>query len=235
MRNRVVTLFAVLGVLGISAHQALGTVYTTTYANPADMPVFGTMIDPSGYYRTDGDDPKTAGNALDRNRVYMLDTDWSTFQMLKWDMNSPTNVVRVYPDVEHNGGLNWDYLQWSLWGSKTGAEDPNAWTLLWDPITSSGSNVNDFVVTSWTGTAPSVVYRYGTSLGDDRYADAFTMDFQLSDSYRYIGVRHSTLTPAWDPEINAVAAPVVPEPASLIVWSVVGGLGIAGARLRRKR
>jgi hypothetical protein len=216
MKNRTLALFVIIMLLSSAITLSMLTVkvfavtYTTTYANTSDAPIFGTMIGPSNYYQSDHGSGAVAmpyGNALDDERVWINDAP-PTFTMLKWDMGFSTNFIRVYPNVEHDGGFNWDYLQWSLWGSNTGAEDPNAWTLLWNPKSTSGSSVDDFVVISLDGIAPTTVYRYGSPMGPDNLADAFTMDFNLTTNYRYFGVRASTLAinaGSPDCEIDAIA------------------------------
>ena len=148
-----------LTAFGLFTAKVFAVTYTTAYANSSDTPNFGTMIDPSDYYQSDygtGPSTKPYGNTLDNVRIWIWD-DPNTFMMLKWDMGVTTNSIRVYPNVENDGGYAWDYLQWSLWGSNTGAEDPNAWTLLWNPTSASGSSVNDFVVTSHDGIEPSTI------------------------------------------------------------------------------
>lgn len=217
--------------------------YTTNYANAGDTPVYGTMIDPSSYYNGDGvgyTDPKTAGNALDKQRVYIWDN--SGFRMMKWDMGFATNFVRVYNDAENgwqapNGR---DYLEYSLWGSNSPAENSGAWTLLWDPTAGSGTSVDDLVATNVNGAWLSAkIYRYGTNLdvgtrSGDAYSDAFTIDFSLADSYRYFGIRASTIAVNEgdpDPEMNAVAT--VPVPGAVLLGSI--GMAYSGWRLRRKQ
>lgn len=142
-RWTIAILFAVICSISVGS---ASTTYTKTYANAGDAPIYGTMIDPSGYYNSDhgiGSVAKPYGNALDLERVWIYDPI-NSFQMLKWDMGSKTNFIRVYPSIEHNDQLNWDYMQWSLYGSNQPCEDMNCWTLLYDPLTSSGSTVDDF-------------------------------------------------------------------------------------------
>ena len=226
----VILLVAVMISIGVAiaslvdkpqASVAAGITYTTEYAVEGDAPIFGTMIGPSHYYVSDtgtGATAEAGGNALDQDRVFMYDWNPLTdFRMLKWNMGFATNFVRVYPDVEHDGDLNWDYLQWSLWGSNTGDENANAWTLLWDPISTSGYNVDTFEVKDWNATEPPTtitIYRYGSDLGQNAWDDAFTIDFNLATSYQYFGLRVSTLAlnaGSPDPEVDAVAS-VEPAP-----------------------
>jgi hypothetical protein len=233
----VILLVAVMISIGVAiaslvdkAQASLGAAitYTTTYANPADTPVLGAMIDPSGYYSTDWGYDKTAGNALDNERVWIYDWGYpgdNPFMMLKWDMGSATNFLRVYPDCENGFQADGhDYLEWSLWGSNNPAESSGAWTLLWDPTAASSvmKTNDDLIVTAANGSATSAkIYRYGTNLDvgtvpGDAYSDAFTIDLSLPTSYRYFGIRASTMAinagdP--DPEINAVAGvPPTPTP-----------------------
>ena len=209
--------------------------YTNDYANADDTPIYGTMIGPSSYYYLE--DSSVAGDALDNYRVYMWDYGYpnGTFQMLKWDMGFATDFVRVYPDVEH-ATVPWDYLQWSLWGSNAPAENSSAWTLLWDPTTSSGTTQATLEAATTNGSFLSAkVYRYGTNLPvgtvlGEAFGDAFTIDFTLADSYQYFGIRGSTIAlNNQDPEINAVAT--IPLPGAVLLGML--GLSVAGVKLRK--
>jgi hypothetical protein len=243
-------LTAVMILALLSPAHAMVITYTTQYANVNDAPIYGKMIDPSDYYNVDSGDKKTAGDALDNRRVWIWDWGYQggAFQMMKWDMGFATNFARVYQDAE-NGFQNngHDYLEWSLWGSNNPSESNSAWTLLWDPLTTgSGNSVQNLVAGSVTGSANSVnVYRYGTNLNvgtvyGDAYSDAFTMDYYLAESYRYFGIRTSTLafnSGDPDPEMNAVATRNVPEPGTMfLLGSLASGLfGFAGLRKRFTR
>ncbi len=237
MKNSVTMYVGLAFVLALQTSVGAGIVsYTTDYANAGDTPVYGTMIGPSSYYNLEGS--PVAGDALDNYRVYIWDN--SGFRMMKWDMGSATNFVRVYNDAEN--GWQWpngrDYLEYSLWGSNAPDEDPAAWTLLWNPTAGSGTSVTDLVAANVNGSFVSAkVYRYGTSLNvgtraGDPYSDAFTIDFSLADSYRYFGIRASTIAVSEgdpDPEINAVAT--TPLPGAILLGML--GLGTAGLRLRK--
>jgi hypothetical protein len=231
---RIAILFAAMSLMVVSTASAI--TYTTTYANTADAPTYGTMILPCPYCNEFG------GNTLDGLRVYMYDSQ-TTFQIMRWDMGASTNFVRVYPNIENGNGYNWDYMQWSLWGSNTGSENAGDWVLLYDPTSSSGTSVNDFQITAANGIVlPTTVYRYGSnSVGPDAYGDAFTMDFNLPASYRYIGIRASTI--AWqsgghnDPEIDAIATKTqtndIPE-FPTIAMPILGVIGLMFLFQRRK-
>jgi hypothetical protein len=212
---------AVFLVVGSTSAYAV----TISYVNnsPSIASQYFQMIDPSWYYNSGFEGgAKAAGNSLDNARVYLWDNT-GFFQMMKWDAGAPVDALIVYPDIEH-GNTQGDLLQWSLWGSNAPAEDPSAWTLLWDPTAASGSNANDITAIAANGAAISAtIYRQtnpgiGTIVGDG-FGDSFTIVFTLSESYQYFGIRSSTLDPGKDPEINAVAA-AVPEPGILILLGI---------------
>jgi hypothetical protein len=126
-------------------------------------------------------------------------------------------------DEEFDGSNEWDYLQWSVWGSNNPAESSGAWTLLWDPTATSGSTNDNFVVTTVNGAATSAkIYRYGDpAVGNapgSEHSDAFTIDLNLAMKYRYFGIRASTIAVNdgnSDPEINAVATIAPPHAPSV--------------------
>lgn len=207
----------------------------------AETPVYGTVISTESYVVKEGS--LAAGNALDRQRVYMYDSR-SGFQIIRWDMGLSTNFIRVYPDAENGTTLPWDYLQWSLYGSATGGTNSAEWTLLFNPTSSTGSIAgNNLLITGYSGLfAPLNVYKLmnagvGTNITAG-FGDTFTMDFDLgASSYRYFGIKASDMAWAaghYDPEINAMATKsAVPEPTAMLLLGL-GLVGLAGVRRFKK-
>jgi hypothetical protein len=202
---------------------------------------FGAVAHPSvAGVRTDGGVNAWAfdatGNVLDGSgdlgRVFMYDalaaadlTDGvanrgdQNFAMMIWDFGRPVDFVRVYPMVDHgtpggpfvdefHGG---DMISQSLWGSTDG----DNFVLLSDATAFATGGVNGQEPT-WTfvGVQPTV-YRGGSA--EFGAINGYTRDYTLPSSYRYFGIRASTIRQILkfdfsdnaiqdsDPEIDAIA------------------------------
>jgi hypothetical protein len=167
-----------------------------------------------------GIDP-VAGGVLDGARTYIFDlTGWvdgtvsrgdPDFAMLVWDMGDAFDTVRLYPHQDHFGGgpttdpfLVQDVMEFSVWGS----HDNVTFSLLADVIGYDVNGEGPGVPTyTFAGTAPSVVYRGGsTAFG---VTNAYTRDYTFPTAFRYYGIRASTIALLGfgaDAEIDALAA-----------------------------
>jgi hypothetical protein len=146
------------------------------------------------------------------------------FAMMIWDFGRPVNFVRMYPMVDHGtpGGPFVDefhggeMISQSLWGSTDG----DNFVLLSDCTEFFTGGVNGQTPTwTFTGVQPTV-YRGGSA--EFGAVNGYTRDYNLPNSYRYFGIRASTIRQALnfnfttnavqdsDPEIDALATLAAP-------------------------
>ena len=170
-----------------------------------------------------------AGSLLNAARTYIYDQGGAPdladgianrgdggFAMMIWDMKTPFNSMRLYTHQDHySGGLitdnfvGQDVMEYSVWGSVDG----DNFVLLSD-VTGLNLNGDGPGVPTYTfaGTEPTTVYRGGST--EFGIVNAYTRDYTFDSSYRYYGVRSSSVSisipqPASqtidaDPEIDAV-------------------------------
>jgi hypothetical protein len=205
---------------------------------------------------------KAAGSVHNGARTYTYDrgalpdlTDGTSnradagFAMLIWDMGSAFDSMRLYTHQDHyNGGpINdgftaQDVMEYSVWGSNDG----DNFVLLSDvtgfDLTGDGPGLPTY---TFNGTAPSVVYRGGST--EFGAVNAYAREYVFDDAYRYYGIRTSKIpldAADADPEIDAVAGfniadrppgtPGTPEPTTLAAMGLVG-LAMLGGRSGRAR
>jgi hypothetical protein len=156
--------------------------------------------------------------------------------MLIWDMGVPMDTMRLYTHQDHYSGgpitdpfVAQDVMEYSVWGSSDG----DNFTLLSD-VTDYNVNGGGAGLPTYTfvGTAPEIVFRGGSA--QFGILNAYTRDYVFPSSYRYYGVRTSSVSlfktggaPDADPEIDAVFGnrgsivnppdDVVPEPSSMLL------------------
>ena len=164
------------------------------------------------------------GSQLDGVRVFFfdfLDTTFSKYGMLVFEMDRPYDGVRLYTHQDHyNGGpitndfIAQDVMEYGVWGSNaatpTGLAD---WTLLSDvtafAIAGGGAGLPTY---TFAGIEPTVVYRGGSA--EFAALNAYTREYIFPTKYKWIGFRSSTisiLASDADPEIDAIGGFVVQE------------------------
>ena len=190
------------------------------------------------------------GDVLDGVRTYTYDFDGQAdltdgvanrgdtdFAMMIWDMGIPFNSMRLYTHQDHYSGgpitdnfTGQDVMEYSVWGS----HDGDNFVLLSDVV---GFDLNGggpgLPTYTFAGTAPSVVYRGGST--EFGVLNAYTREYVFDNDYRYFGIRTSQVsltipgggTDA-DPELDAMAGfhTIIPEPGSgvLLLTIVLGAL-----------
>lgn len=166
----------------------------------------------------------SAGTPLDGARTYIWDqgaqpdlTDGianrgdAGFAMMIWDMGKAYDSLRLYTHQDHYGepfSNFWaqDMMEYSVWGS----HDGDKFVLLSDVIGFTGTDKTNVTYT-FKGTAPSVVYRGGST--EFGLLNAYTREYVFPTAYQYYGIRTSQVSltiPGGgidaDPEIDAVGA-----------------------------
>jgi len=180
----------------------------------------------------DGGGISNAGDTLDGVRTYIWDKGAvdaiaagttsrgdSDFAMLIFDMGVPFDSMRLYTHQDHifdgaNDGplaivtpfVAQDVMEYSVWGSNDGdnfvlLSDVTAFNIIGDGV---GKPTYTF-----SGTEPTIVYRGGSSElpADPPAVNAYARDYTFDQSYRYYGIKSSTVSLAADdadPELDAV-------------------------------
>jgi hypothetical protein len=174
------------------------------------------------------------------------------FAMMIWDMGASYDSLRLFTHQDHyNGGpiadnfVAQDVMEYSVWGSTDG----DNFKLLSDvtafDLTGGGAGLPTY---TFAGTAPSVIYRGGST--EFGALNAYTREYVFGESFQYFGVRASTITIRAndaDPEIDSIAAfnintrpPGTPGTgvpdgglSVLMLGSAVAGLGLVRKSVRR--
>ena len=201
-----------------------------------------------------------SGSPLDGLRTYIYDlgaqpdlTDGianradAGFAMMIWDMGAAFDSMRLYTHQDHYAGgpitdnfTAQDVMEYSVWGSNDGDNFLLISDVIDFDIDGGGVGLPTY---TFAGTAPSVIYRGGST--EFGVVNAYTREYVFPQAYRYYGVRTSQVSltiPGGgvdaDPELDAVGAfniasrppgtpgtpnpTAVPEPGSLTLV----GLGL---------
>jgi hypothetical protein len=182
-----------------------------------------------------------AGDVLDGARTYIYDfagqadlTDGvadrgdTDFAMMIWDMGAPFNSMRLYTHQDHYSGgpitdnfTGQDVMEYSVWGSHDGDNFVLLSDVLAFDLNGGGAGLPTY---TFAGTAPSIVYRGGST--EFGILNAYTREYVFPTDFRYYGI---------DPEIDAIAGfhTIVPEPCSGVLLSICL-LGAVAGRWRKR-
>jgi len=147
-----------------------------------------------------------------------LDHYWvqSSTNEIKWSLTTPVSAVLGFPGTDH-GPLPQENMEYMMWGSN----DLTNW---------SAGTLTAIYHDGWDATPPA-------GATDDWYATRwdFSQDFQY---FKTVGTPGVVIDwNDYDPEMDgiAAAAPSIPEPCTLVVWSLLGASGIGIGWWRRRR
>lgn len=224
------------GVSGPCGSCIVGTHLVSPDTHPSVAGVGGSGLD------------KAFGSSLDGERTYIYDRGAlpdlvdgvanrgdTGFAMMIWDFGAAYNTMRLYPHQDHYFGgpvttefVGQDLMEYSVWGSNDGDNFVLLSDVVGVDINGGGAGIPTF---TFVGTEPHIVFRGGSS--EEGLINAYTRDYLFPASYRYYGVRSSSISitytggPDADPEIDAIYAHDgrivpgdVPEPGSFVLLAV---------------
>jgi hypothetical protein len=244
------SVFVVLAVLSLGSWSIGAPLYLNGVSTPCGTCIVGThLVSPDAHPSVPGAGSglnKVFGSALDGQRTYIYDYAAAPdladgvanrgdtgFAMMIWDFGAAYNTMRLYTHQDHYfGGLvttdfvGQDLMEYSVWGSNDG----DSFVLLSDVVSYNLNGGGVGIPTyGFAGTEPTTIYRGGST--EFGVLNAYTRDYTFSQSYRYYGIRSSSVTlnypggPDADPEIDTIFAHQgritppgeVPEPATVLL------------------
>ena len=130
-----------------------------------------------------------------------------------YEFSAPKDSVRLYPSQDHyfggpiGDGLAPEVMEYIVCGSLTGGTNQSDWTLLSDPTgwsyPTSGKPEYTFA-----GASPAAeIFRGGSA--EVGLANGYTQDYTFSSSYKFFGIRGSSIAMAAftaDPELDTMVA-----------------------------
>ncbi len=155
-----------------------------------------------------------------------------TYSVGRTEADALANARATYPNARLATAAEWDDLFAAAGiGYDAGLKASDAFNAGATTQISSGGNYDggDLVVTLGFTNGE---WLYAWSAPDGSSLSSGTRDFVYLDAH-IAQINNSTRVPA-DPDIGWLIVSEVPEPSSLVLWSALGLMGLAGAR-RRKR
>lgn len=186
------------------------------------------------------------------NNGYTGDITALPLKMIVYSFTTAHDSVRLYPSQDHYpvtgavvGVVAAEVMEYSVWGSNTGANNAADWTLIGNPI-SYYFPVAGKPEYTFQGQGPSDVWRGGSTEGSllvpsEATYNAYAVDYRTNTPYLYFGVRGSSIgmqANTSDPEVDTVAAfnkrdvPMVPDHGSTLWLCGISLLGLVALRSR---